>query len=392
MTIMIQPSIADARNCVYETIDSRAVELRQLDRYIHNNPEPAYEEVIAHNTLSTFLEKEGFEVKRHAYGVDTSFEAEFGSGGRLVVYCAEYDCLPGIGHACGHNLIATASMAAFVGLARTLKKLRVPGRVRILGTPAEEGGGGKVKLINAGAFKDDISAAIMSHPIAAHSYEAPYTGMAGFKLIASYKFRVEFFGKGAHAAGEPWNGINALDAAVTAYNSISMLRQSIHPDERIHGVIEAGGTVPNVIPDYTRMNWYIRSPTLARASLLVVKAKACFQAAADATSCKLNYIPYVEDMEHIGEKVILKQDTPGSISSDMGNVSYEVPSFHGVFAIPAPLDVTGHHPSFAAAAGTDKAHGAAIQCAKGMSMLGWRVLTDDKIAESARKDFDSKDS
>lgn len=286
-----QPNITDIRASIYKEIDDRSVEFRELDQYIHSNPEIAYEEVIAHDTLSAFLEKEGFSVKRHAYGLATSFEAELGSGGRLVTYCAEYDALPGIGHACGHNLIATASTAAFVSLAKTIEKLRIPGRVRILGTPAEEGGGGKVKLINAGAFKDDISAAMMSHPISAKEYKDGYTGMAGFKLIASNKLRVEFRGKGAHAAGEPWNGVNALDAAVQAYNSISMLRQGMRPDERIHGVIEEGGTVPNVIPDYTRMNWYVRAPTSSRAEDLLAKAKLCFEASAAATGCIVNYIP-----------------------------------------------------------------------------------------------------
>ncbi|RDW82474.1 hypothetical protein BP6252_03586 [Coleophoma cylindrospora] len=396
--------IDTARASIYETIDRLAVPLRQVNQEIHDHPEIGYEEVHAHATLTGQLKALGFAVTEHAYGLSTSFEAEIGEGGRLVVFCAEYDALPNIGHACGHNLIATSSLAAFIGLATTVQKLGIPGRVRILGTPAEEGGGGKAKLIDAGAFKDDISAAIMAHPMAAHQYPGEYTGLAGFKLIASHKLRVEFSGRSAHAGAEPWNGVNALDAAVASYVSISMLRQQIQPDERIHGVIEHGGTVPNVITAYTRVNYNVRSPTIKRADELLTRVKACFEAAAVSTGCTLKYIHaptymdlrinetlckyYVEDMADVGDKILLKDDVPASASTDMGNVSYTVPSFHGGFAIPAPSEVTGHHPSFAKAAGTDEAHASAIRCAKGMAMLGWRVLTDSRVAEGARRDFE----
>jgi amidohydrolase len=279
-----------ARGHIATAIDGEKAALRELNLQIHSHPEVAYEEVFAHDTLSDFLEARGFTVTRHAHGLDTSFEAEYGQGGRLVVICAEYDALPGIGHGCGHNLIATSSMAAFLGLVKALQESKVAGRVRILGTPAEEGGGGKAKLIDAGAFTDDIAAAIMSHPTSTHQFPHHH-GLAGFKTIASHKLRVEFHGRGAHAGGEPWMGLNALDAAVAAYNNVSMLRQHIQPDERIHGVIEAGGTAPNVIPDYTRMNWFVRSPNTLRADALLARVKACFEAAAVATGCTLSYIP-----------------------------------------------------------------------------------------------------
>lgn len=288
-----QQSVHDlryVRTSINLAIDEVAIELRELNRQIHSHPELGFEEVFAHDTLTTFLESKGFTVKKHAYGIDTSFEVESGSGGRLVTYCAEYDALPGIGHACGHNLIATASIAGFLGLANTLQKLNIPGRVRILGTPAEEGGGGKVKLLEAGAFNDDISASIMAHPIPSHTYKDGYTGLAGLKLIASHKIRVEFRGKSAHAGGEPWQGVNALDAAVAAYANISMLRQQIRPEERVHGVIEEGGTVPNVITEYTRMNYYIRSPTIQQCDELLARVKACIEAAALATGCTFHYI------------------------------------------------------------------------------------------------------
>lgn len=289
--------IEQVRQLVNSHLDELSPQLRTVNQAVHDNPELAYKEFQAHDTITTFLEKLGFDVKRKTWGLDTSFEATIGSGGRQVVVCCEYDALPDIGHGCGHNLIATSSLAAFLGAAHALSKLGVPGRLRILGTPAEEGGGGKAKLIDAGAFSpvEDIAASIMAHPISVNrinsSGEGNLSGIAALDLIASYKFRVEFRGVTAHAAGEPWNGVNALDAAVAAYNNVSLLRQQIHPDERIHGVIEVGGTVPNVIPDYTRMNWYVRSPTSKRGAVLVERVKACIDAAGAATACKINYIP-----------------------------------------------------------------------------------------------------
>lgn len=281
----------EAQEFICKTVDSLDSEFLQLNKTIHDHPELAYKEVFAHDTITTFLESQGFNVEKHTYGLGTSFEAEVGSGGRLVIFCAEYDALPNIGHACGHNLIATSSIAAFVAVAKALQDRKISGRVRILGTPAEEGGGGKIKLIEAGAFKDNPAAAIMSHPVNSdeHLGKGKVTGVAGPRFIASYKIRTEYRGKAAHAAAFPWRGLNALDAAVAAYNNVSLLRQQIEPDDRIHGVIEHGGTVPNVIPDYTRMSWNIRSPSTKRCNELVERVKACFSAAALATGCELSY-------------------------------------------------------------------------------------------------------
>ncbi|KAH7022013.1 metal-dependent amidase/aminoacylase/carboxypeptidase [Ilyonectria destructans] len=404
--------IETARAIIDQSLDKLSPLLHQnINKFLHANPETGYQEFLAHNTLTGYLEDQGFKVKKQTYGLETSFEAEIGEGGRLVVFCAEYDALPTIGHACGHNLIATSSLAAFLGAARAMTELKIPGRLRILGTPAEEGGGGKAKLIDAGAFDppQDIAAAIMAHPVAAHQIgsSGDSSGLAGFKLIASHKLRVEFRGKTAHAAGEPWNGVNALDAAVAAYNNVALLRQQIQPDERIHGVIEAGGTVPNVITEYTRMNWNIRSPTMKRCNDLLRRVKACFEAGAAATGCSISYIPsptymnlrvndtlcktYVDEMAVLGENIMLRQTKNFNASTDMGNVSHLVPSFHGAFAIPASPDISAHNPGFTAAAGTDEAHAAAIKCAKGMAILAIRVIIEDSVATGARSDFGLED-
>ncbi|KAF2625502.1 metal-dependent amidase/aminoacylase/carboxypeptidase [Macroventuria anomochaeta] len=402
--------LEEARSIVTSTIDGADSELHKINKALHENPELGYEEHFAHQTITSYLSSLGFNVKKHAYGFDTSFEAEYGSGGRLVIICAEYDALPGIGHSCGHNLIATSSIATFTAAVEAMKKHNIEGRLRILGTPAEEGGGGKAKLIEAGAFPKDTAAAIMAHPMSAHQiFYKPgyYQGLAGLKLIASHKFKTEFRGKPAHAAGEPWNGVNALDAAVSAYANVGLLRQQMEPDERVHGVIEAGGTVPNVITDYTRMNWNVRSPTIERAAKLLARVKNCIEAAALASGCKLEYISsptylnlranktlcelYAQEMDTLGTKIQINQEKMMNASTDMGNVSHIIPSFHGAFVIPAEKDVSAHHPAFAACAGTDEGHKAALNCAKGMAMLALRVLVDENVAKRTKEDFEQDD-
>ncbi|KAL2680409.1 hypothetical protein Neosp_008008 [[Neocosmospora] mangrovei] len=391
---------------VKAAIDACASDLRLISTTIHDNPELGYKEYTAHKVITDFLEKQGFAVTRHAYGLETSFEAEYGSGGRLVVFCAEIDALPEIGHACGHNLIATSSIAGFIGLVGAIKASPIKGRVRILGTPAEEGGAGKVKLLEAGAF-NNVDSAIMMHPTSDHSFPQGFRALAGVKFIASMKLRVEFRGHTAHAGGEPWKRLNALDAAVSSYTNISMLRQQMRPDERIHGVIEDGGTVPNVIPEYSRMNYYIRSPTIKGARELLGRVKNCFEAAAKATGCEVNYIEvpaytelrinntlsyeFSKIMGTLGEKVIPRSDEPFTFSTDMGNVSFAVPSFHGAFGIPAPLDAMPHQAKFAEVSDTQAAVDIALSCAHGMALLGWRVLTDNEFAAGARKDFNTPD-
>lgn len=288
-----------ARQLVNAHIDQVGQELyEQVNKVLHANPETCYKEFIAHQTLTSFLQKKGYNVKSSTYGLETSFEAVLGEGGRQVVFCAEYDALPNIGHGCGHNLIATSSVAAFLGAASALSALGMTGRLRILGTPAEEGGGGKEKLIQAGAFDppEDIAAAMMVHPMSRSMISSAAfdtSGMAGFKCSATIQHRVEYRGTTAHAATEPWKGVNALDAAVSAYNNAALLRQHIRPDERIHAIIEEGGTVQNIITSYSRMSWNVRSATIGRAEVLWERVKKCIESGAEATGCTVNYIPSV---------------------------------------------------------------------------------------------------
>jgi amidohydrolase len=281
------------RDVVFSKIDELNPTLRKVNAELHSHPESAYQEVFAHDLISDYLESLGFAVQRHAWGIDTSFEASIGTGGHHVVFCAEYDALPEIGHACGHNLIATASVAAFLGAAEALEKMKMPGRLRLLGTPAEERYGGKIALLKKGAFDppDDIAGAIMAHS-ANHGFTGEddrFDGIAGCRTKAIQDMTVEFFGRSSHASASPWKALNALDAAVASYNNVSMLRQQIQPDERISGVFQVGGTVSNVIPEYTRMSWSVRSPTLERLEALLKRVVACFEAGAAATGCRMRY-------------------------------------------------------------------------------------------------------
>lgn len=209
---------------------------------IHDNPELGYCEHKAHDNVAAFLTSQGFNVIKHAHGLETSLSAEYGSDGRVVNFNCEYDALPGIGHACGHNLIAMGSIAGFLGTVAALKKYKIPGRVRLLGTPAEEGLGGKIKLLDAGAYKD-VDASLMAHPMSASVMSTPTGFSKGIPFgtcVASIKVKATFVGKPAHGALMPHEGVNALDAAVMAYNGIGLLRQQIKPYERIGIVILKG--------------------------------------------------------------------------------------------------------------------------------------------------------
>ncbi|KAB8200210.1 hypothetical protein BDV34DRAFT_232417 [Aspergillus parasiticus] len=392
----------DTLDVIVHAIDAHDKELKLINEQIHKNPELAFEEFKAHDNITKLLEDLGFSVTKHAYGLATAFLAEYGSGGRVVAFNAEYDALPGIGHACGHNLIATSSIGAFLGVVAALKASTLPGRVRLIGTPAEEGGGGKINLINAGAYYD-VDACLMVHPAAHKRFPEGVTGVAYCKSTANVKLKARFIGKPAHAATSPWQGVNALDAVCLSYNGISMLRQQIQPHERIHGVIVEGGTKPNIITPSATLEYYCRSASLEEAEALQARVIKCFDGAAIATGCAVEYetletyadlrpnkalcANYVSAMETLGYPV-MSTGTPQPGSTDMGNVTYVCPGFHGGFAVPADPGSFNHTPGFTQAAGTSKAYELAINTAKGMAVVGWNVLTDDSLADSIRSDFE----
>ncbi len=330
-------------------------ELRSISHWMFENPELGFAEFESSRRLAGFLDDRGFSVKYPAYGLETAFEATAGTKGPRVVICCEYDALPAVGHACGHNIIATAALGAGVAVAGLADELGI--RVTVLGTPAEEGGGGKVILINAGAF-DDAAASMMIHP-------SP-TDVLDPSFQARESFTVEYFGKDSHAAFAPHLGVNALDGFVQAYMNVSTLRQHILGSDRIHCIINEGGDASNIIPSHTRSTWGIRSANKERLHELIPRVRACFEAAATATGCRLEVTPLDHPYDNmisdpvmtglfdansaaLGRTLALEADhgAEGG-SSDMGNVSQVVPSIHPMLSIDSG-DAVNHQKEFAAA-------------------------------------------
>ncbi|RDW87804.1 hypothetical protein BP5796_03498 [Coleophoma crateriformis] len=394
------------RRAIISGIDVLDQELQAMNLQIHDCPELCYEEVQAHATLTTFLESQSIPHQKHTYGLPTSFEAEFGTGGRVVTFCAEYDALPVVGHGCGHNLIATASMAAFLGVVAALKEMPIRGRVRLLGCPAEEGGGGKIKLINAGAFID-VHSALMVHPVP--KSEASNDGTSFGTCLAGVTFKAHFEGLAAHAGAAPWLGINALDAANLTYTAVGLLRQQCKPTDRI-GIITTkdADTPSNIIADRATVDINVRAATLDEVLVLRRRVENCARGAAIATECKFSFedgmLPYAEirPNETICEEFTHAMATLGSrfncdlgnvevggYGTDMGNVTYEVPGFHGTFAVPAEPGENMHSKGFNRASRTDAAHHIAVMAGKGMALAAWRILTDDTVAKKIEVDFEN---
>lgn len=378
------------------TVSFSAVEadLQEISRWMYENPETAFEEHESSSRLATYLGSQGFDVTYPAYDIPTAFEATVGTTGPRVVICAEYDALPGVGHACGHNIIATSSLGAAIALAPAVETLGI--RVTVLGTPAEEGGGGKIDLLEAGAF-EDAAMSMLVHP-------SPMN-MADPRLLAAQGVTVHFHGKEAHAAAAPQAGINALDAFVQAYNSVSTMRQQFEPGDRVHGVIDHGGVAPNVIPALTTSRWIVRATTAARFEALKAKVLACFEAAAAATGCTVEMEfegePYTdlisdpklaslfaENSEALGRPMPSYEQLgiETAASSDMGNISHVVPSIHPSVAI----DTTSvnHQPEFAASTITESGNAAIRDGALAMAHTIidvaeqdlWGELTDPKAS------------
>lgn len=368
----------------YETV---AAELRAISRELYENPELGHQEHESSRMLVEFLGRNGFDVTYPAWGLQTAFDAVAGSGEHEVIICAEYDALPEVGHACGHNIISTAACGAGVALAPLADDLGVT--IRVLGTPAEESFGGKIDMIEAGAFAG-AAAAMMIHPSTRDEVDA------GF--LAVNHIDVSFHGKETHAAATPHIGINALDAAVQAYVSVSTLRQTLLATDRIHGIITHGGRAANVTPAFTSMSWYVRSLDIARLDELTAKVTACFEAAAMATGC--TYEPtehghtyhdlvvdpmladlYAENSETLGRPMARVADAPPrGGSTDMGNVSHIVPTIHPMLDIHS-LPAVNHQREFAAHTVTTDGEKAIDDGALAMAWTVIDVAAGDRWAE-----------
>ena len=339
------------------------------------------------------LSGHGLAVQRGAYGLDTAFEARAGDGGGPVVaVVCEYDALPGIGHACGHNIIAASGLGA--GLALAALAAETGGRVTVMGTPAEEGGGGKEIMLQAGAFAD-ADAAMMVHP-ANHELKV-------FHAVAVQRLNARYTGAAAHAAAAPEKGRNALDAAVLGYNAVAALRQHIRDDERIHGIFTDGGAKANIVPVTAAAEWYVRSTNLETLEPLKERVAACLRAGADAAGCEvdlewadpayadMNDNPalldrYLANLGEVGRAPVSDPAARVVGSTDMGNVSYAVPSIHPMIKV-APDDVAIHTPVFAEYARGPEGDAAVIDGAKVLAMTALDCWLDASVMPAARAAF-----
>lgn len=377
-----------------DEVDRWADDLLAASHEIHANPELCFNEHHAADVLCDLLERAGLTPERGAAGMETAFVARAGDAGPTVAVLCEYDALPEIGHACGHNIIGTAGLGA--GLAAAALAAELGGRVRILGTPAEEGGGGKVPFVESGTF-DDVAAALMVHPASAD--------LSRMNAIAIQQAHVTYHGKAAHAAAAPWAGRNALDAAVLGYVNVAALRQHLRAGERVHGIFTEAGTAANVVPATARAHWYVRSPRRKGLDRLKERVVACLQAGADASGCAmdLEWIdPAYDDMvdnrplmdrymanaARLGREVIDPGQSEEVVgSTDMGNVSYAVPSIHPMIKV-APSGVAIHTEDFAGWAASEDGDRGVLDGAKALAMTVADVWLDPELGEQARKDFE----
>ncbi|TMQ16775.1 MAG: M20 family metallopeptidase [Candidatus Rokuibacteriota bacterium] len=382
------------KDLIAQAVDRLADDLEKLSRQIHDNPELGFQEVKAAGWLGDFLSAQGFKVERGVAGVQTAFRGTIDNGrGPTIAILCEYDALPAIGHACGHNVIATAGAGAGAALAAVRDQLP-PGRVQVIGTPAEEGGGGKVKLIQGGVFKD-VDAAMMIHGFDRWILHQDLLGIV--------RVGFEFRGKAAHASADPWEGVNALDAVIQTFNNVSMLRQQIRPDARLHGIVTHGGAAPNIIPEMAACTFYVRAAKLEYMWDLHKRVVACAEGAAKATGCSLSVIdkeaPYEPlkrndtllelfraNMTAVGASESPAPDRLGS--SDIGNVSQVIPAIQPMVQI-APTGTPIHSRAFEAAAVTPLARQGMCQAAKTMAMTTYDLLADPGHVKRARAEFEA---
>ena len=385
--------MSTVKDAIVQAVDRLADELEALSHQIHAHPELAYQEVRASGWLSDFLAAQGFKVEKGVAGVDTAFRAtiETGAGPTIAILC-EYDALPGIGHACGHNVIATSGAGAGAALA-AVKSWLPGGRIQVIGTPAEEGGGGKIKLIEGGVFKD-VDCAMMIHGFDRTILHQDLLGI----VRATFEFR----GRASHASADPWAGLNALDACVATYTAVSMLRQQMRPDCRVHGIITDGGQAANIIPERAAATFYVRAPRIDQMWELYRRVVACAEGSAKAAGVELEvtqhdtvYEPltssrvmldlFAANMKTIG--LAEGAPIPDRLgSSDIGNVSQVVPAIQPMIGI-APEGMAIHTRDFADAAVKPLARAGLVAAAKTMAMTALDLLAEPARVAEAKAEF-----
>jgi amidohydrolase len=403
------PSKESLSGTTANAIGEARSELVEVALDLHVHPELNYQEKYAAELLSGTLERHGFQVERGVGGVETAFTATLPGGageGPTVAVLAEYDALPEIGHGCGHNLIAMAAIGAGLGLKANLENL--PGRVMVIGTPAEEGGGGKIRMLNAGVF-EGVDAVLSSHPSSNRTVIPTDIPMSESWSLAMVGFRYIFHGRAAHAAAAPHEGINALNGVIHLFTGIDALRQHLREDVRIHGIITDGGKAPNVVPEYGAANFMLRCRDRDYLSDVVVgKVRQAAEGAAAMTGCRLEveeFYPFYENVRPnaviagllLDNAVIagLKLDEPfpgrqgSAASTDFGNVSQALPAYELRYAV-SEKPVPSHSREMTETATTEYALDAAINVAKTLTLTACDLLLDPTLLPAARTDFDQR--
>jgi len=383
--------ITALKAAVAADIDARCNDLAVVSRRLHAHPEVAFEERRSSALLVDFLSKNGFGVETGICGLPTAFRGTYGKGKPVIAFLAEYDALPKLGHACGHNLIAVASLAAALASRRAVDALGA--RVAIFGTPGEELYGGKAIMAAAGAF-DGVDAAMIAHPGGG--------GRVLMNTLACETLKVQFKGVAAHAAGAPELGVNALEALIQSFNAINSLRQHIRSSERISGIITDGGEAANIIPAHAAAEFIVRAENDTLLDALKKRVMACFAGAAGATGAKLKYSwgeryatmisnvalakLFHENMRSLGRAIDLGENTMLYFSTDVGNVSQLVPAIQPMVTI-APPGVMIHTPRFAKAAATSDALIAMLDAAKAMAMTAVDLLSNPETLKKVKEEF-----
>ncbi len=379
-------SAPGAKVAARAAVDDHLGGLVGLSREIHAHPEVCFQEHRSCAAVAAALRDGGFSVAEGAFDLPTALSARTGSGPLVVAICAEYDALPEVGHACGHNIIAASAVGAGLALAGLADELGIT--VMVLGTPAEEGGGGKVLMLERGAF-DGVHAAMMVHPWPADRLTA--------SCLAVSHFDVAFAGKPAHASAAPWEGVNALDAMTVSQVAIGLLRQQLPPGDQVHGVVLEGGTAANVIPASVTARYMCRAPHLGALEALEPRVKACFAAGSLATGATLSYrelspvyshmesdpallAAYRSNAESLGRRFTADDDGEPlpTLSTDMANVSLAVPTIHPLIGIDA-RGAVNHQAEFAAACVTPSADAAVRDGAIAMAWCAVDAATDPEL-------------
>ncbi|MFC2020177.1 M20 family metallopeptidase [Chloroflexota bacterium] len=380
------------KDSIINEVEACRSQLGELSMKIHSNPEPGFKEVKAAGWLTQYLEENGFLVERGICQLPTAFKASYGTGSPAIAILAEYDALTGLGHGCGHNIISTSAVGAGVASKRAVD--RYGGTILVIGTPAEELYGGKIIMAERGAFSD-LDVAMIVHPSA--------IDVATTEALACQTLDVEFFGKAAHAAARPEEGINALEAMLQSFTGINSLRQHIRSNARIHGIITDGGEAANIVPSHSAGNFIVRAMENDYLDELKERVLNCFIGAATASGARLEYrwgevrydsmrnnLPLAQlfsrNMQSLGRNVAHSDPDDSFGSTDMGNVSQLVPSIHPFVAI-AEKEILLHSTEFVSAAASEKGVKGMLDAAKALAMTVVDLVTSPETLAEVKAEF-----